>query len=284
VTVPATSADSGPSAAPRTPDASERAEKSLSALARAGLAGRTGFYLILTALTVRIAVLGGRSGQQANAHGAMGIVSRPLIGKVAIGAVALGFALFGAGRILGALKDDSVSVGRRLLTAVQGLFYFVLAYVPSAFLAGNSATGSQQQQNKTTAEVLGLPGGRVWLALAGVVFIGVCLQQIRGALGRDFADGLELDGSPRAIRNVARASGVVGITSRALVFLPVGVFLIVAAWEVNPRRSYGTDSELLALSGSWWGVLVLVAVALGLGVFVVFSAIETRYRSVISAK
>ncbi|HET6964053.1 MAG TPA: DUF1206 domain-containing protein [Acidimicrobiales bacterium] len=260
------------------------AEKGLSFLGRAGLAGRTGFYLILTALTLRIAVLGGRSGRQADAHGALAIVSRPLIGKVAIGAVAVGFLLFGVGRLVGAVQDDSVSKVRRVLTVFQGLFYVALAYVPASFLAGNRQTGSQQEQQKTTARVLALPAGRPLLVAVGIIFIAVCAQQIRGALKHDFRDGLRLNGAPRPVRAVTNVAGVVGITARALVFLPVGIFLIVAAFQNDPAHSYGTDAELLALSGHVWGIAVLVIVAAGLATFAAFSAIETRYREVISAK
>lgn len=261
-----------------------QAQRGLSLMGRLGLAGRTGFYVILTALTIRIAMLGGRSGKQANAHGALALISRPLIGKVAIGAVAVGFFLFGIGRLVGAVQDDSVSKGRRILTAFQGVFYLGLAYVPASFLAGNRQTGSDQQQKQTTARLLGIPGGRVILVVVGLVFIGVCVQQIRGALQRDFRDGLDLAGAPGAVRMSADAAGVVGITARALVFLPVGIFLIVAAVQSDPAHSYGTDSELLALSGHLWGVAVLAAVAAGLAIFVVFSAIETRYREVVSAR
>ncbi|HET9731056.1 MAG TPA: DUF1206 domain-containing protein [Acidimicrobiales bacterium] len=261
-----------------------QAERGLSLLGRLGLAGRTGFYVILTALTVRIAVLGGRSGRQADAHGALALISRPLIGKVAIGAVAAGFFLFGVGRLVGAVKDDSVSFGRRALTAIQGLFYLALAYVPASFLAGNHQTGSQQQQQRTTARVLGIPGGKIILVAGGLILIGVCVQQIRGAARQDFRDGLDLGKAPSPVRAVAGTAGVVGITARALVFLPVGIFLIVAALQADPSRSYGTDAELLALSGHAWGIAVLVAVAAGLAVFVVFSAIETGYRRVISAR
>lgn len=260
------------------------AERGLSLLGRAGLGGRTGFYVILTGLTVRLALLGGRSGRQADAHGALTIVSRPLIGKLAIGAVAAGFFLFGVGRLIGAYQDHSVSVGRRVLTAIQGLFYMVLTYVPASFLAGNHQTGSQQAQQKTTAEALRIPGGRAVVIAVGAILIGVCLQQIRGALQQDFRDGLDLSGAPRPVRKVVDVAGVVGITARALVFLPIGVFLIVSAAQENPGRSYGTDGELLALSGHSWGIALLAAVAAGLATFVVFSAIETRYRKVISAK
>lgn len=253
-------------------------------LGRVGLAGRTGFYLILTALTVRIAMLGGRSGDQANAHGALAIVSRPLIGKVAIAAVALGFVLFGVGRIIGAWVDDTVSTARRILTALQGVFYLALAYVPASFLAGKSQTGSQQQQQKTTAQVLGFPGGRVILVVVGVILLAVCAQQIKGALQQQFREGLELGRAPRVVQKVADVAGVVGITARALVFLPIGIFLMISAFESNPNKSYGTDAELLALSGHSWGIAVIALVAAGMAVFVVYSALETRYRQVISAR
>lgn len=262
----------------------KKAERGLSLLGRVGLAGRTGFYLILTALTVRIAMLGGRSGRQADAHGALAAVSRPMLGKVAIAAVGVGFLMFGVGRLVGAVVDDTVSTTRRVLTALQGLFYVALTYVPVSYLAGNHQTGSQQQQEQSTARVLGLPGGRVILVVVALILLAVCVQQIRGALAKDFRDGLELRNAPRPVKKVVDAAGVVGITARALVFLPIGIFLMVSAFEADPRRSYGTDGELLALSGHSWGIAVIAAVAAGLSVFVVYSALETRYRDVISAR
>jgi hypothetical protein len=260
------------------------AQRSLSVLARCGLAGRTGFYVILAAITVRIAVAGGAHGPQADAQGALGLVSRPLVGKVAVAAVALGFVMFGVGRLIGAVEDHSVSGGRRTLTAIQGVFYVVMAYVPAAFLAGHTQTGSQQQQEKTTAKLLTVPGGQVLLVVVGVILVGVCVRQIRGALAREFCDGLDLTGAPPVVRRVAERAGVVGIIARALVFLPIGVFLAVAAFQSDPAHAYGTDGELLAVSSHPWGVAVLVFVAAGLATFAAFSAIETRYRSVISAR
>lgn len=260
------------------------AQRGLSMLGRLGLAGRTGFYVILTGITIEIALFGGRSRQQADAHGALALVSRPLIGKMAIAAVGLGFVLFGLGRLVGAVEDDSVSSARRLMTAVQGLFYLALAYVPVSYLSGNYATGSQQEQQKTTARLLGLPGGQEIVFALGVVLILVCMQQIRGAVRLDFREGLDMDRAPRLVRRIAGSAGVVGISARALVFMPVGIFLMISAVQFDPGKSYGTDAELLRLSGYEWGVAVLCAVAAGLAVFVVFSGIETRYRRVISSK
>lgn len=265
------------------PRASETRE-GITLLGRLGLAGRTGFYVVLTGITIRIALFGGPPAHQADANGALELVSRPLLGKVAIAAVALGFVLFGVARLMGALGDRKVSTWRRAMTAMQGLFYVALAYVPCTFLAGNHQTGSQQQQEQTTARVLAFPGGQALVAAVGAVVLVVCAQQIRGALHQSFRDGLELDHAPRPIRAVAGAAGAVGISARALVFVPVGIFLIVAGVQSDPGKSYGTDAELLRMTGHTWGAAVLAAVAAGLSVFVFFSAVETRYRKVISAR
>lgn len=260
------------------------AEKGLSIVGRLGLAARTAFYLILVGLTVRIAVFGGASGRQADAHGALALVSRPLVGKLAIGAVALGFVLFGTARLVGAVHDKSASVVHRALTVAQGIFYVALAYVPSSYIAGHHQSGSQQQQKRTTAELLGLPGGRAIVIALGIIVIVVCAQQIRDALSRDFRDGLDTRGAPAVVSRAAEIGGVIGIIARALVFAPIGFFLIISAVELDPSKSYGTDDELLRLSGYTWGLALLAAVASGLMVFVVYSGIETRYRKVVSAR
>ncbi|HUJ67771.1 MAG TPA: DUF1206 domain-containing protein [Acidimicrobiales bacterium] len=262
----------------------ERTEEGLSLLGRLGLAGRTAFYMILTGLTIRIALLGGPPRHQVNANGALDRVSRPLLGRVAIAAVGLGFFLYGIARLVGAVRDRTVSRGRRWVTAAQGAFYLVLASVPAAFLAGRQQTGSQQQQQKTTARLLHLPGGR-WIVIGfGVIAIVVWALQIRGAIRHDFRDGLELEGASRPVRRLADGAGAIGITARSLVFLPIGIFLIVAAVRSNPNDAYGTDAELLRLSGHAWGVAILGAVSAGLAVFVLFSCIEVRYRKVVSAR
>ena len=256
----------------------------LGLIGRLGLAGRTGFYAILSGLVVRIALLQEPPRHQADANGALSLVSHAALGKVAIGLVALGFVLFGAGRLTGAIRDSTAPPVRRWMTAAQGIFYVALAYVPASFLAGDQRTGSQQQQERTSAEILHLPGGRMILGALGLVVVGVCGFQIRQAIEGDFRDGLDLRRAPRLVKRLSDTAGLIGITARALVFLPIGVFLIVSAVESDPRRAHGLDAELLDLDRHSWGLAVLSLVAVGLAVFVVYSAIETRYRKVVCAR
>lgn len=265
------------------PPGGPSAERSLTVAGRVGLVGRTGFYLLLTGIAARIAALGGAA-HQADAQGALALVCRSPLGEVAVGLAAAGFVLLGAGRVVGAWRDRGVGAARRAVALVQGLFYVGVAWVPSSYLAGNHQSGSQQSQRQATGRLLALPGGRALVVAIGVVLVAVCAVQVRGALERRFEEGLELGGAPAAVRRLAGWAGVVGLAARALVVLPIGVFLVVAGVRRDPGWALGTDGELLRLSGHPWGVAVLAAVCLGLLTTTAYSAIEARYRRVVSAR
>jgi hypothetical protein len=253
-------------------------------LARLGLAARTGFYLLMCYLVVRLALLGGSAGRQANAHGALALVAAEPGGHVVLALAGVGFVLLGVLRMVAAVRDSDSGWVSRVTTGLQGLLYLGVASVPVSFLAGNGAAGSEQQQHSDVAQALAEPAGRPLLALVGVVLVLVCGWQIRTAVSGDYEKGADLDGTSRFVKRLYAASGAVGIAARALVFAPVGVLLVVAAVTADPARADGLDGELATLARHAWGLAVLCVVALGLAVFCVYSALETRYRDVQSAQ
>lgn len=256
----------------------------VTAVAKVGLAGRTGFYLMLTVLTARIAAFGGHGSPQDNASGALALIGRPWIGKAAIAAVALGFLSFGTGRLIAMAHDGSVSLPRRVTTGLQGGFYLVLAWVPVSYLAGNTGAGSEGQQHRTADQILSWPAGPELVVLVGVVTIAVSAFQIRTAVSRDFADGMAVANAPPGVRRLTHIVGFVGISARALVLFPLGVLLVVAGVYSDARHTTGLDAEMLALSDSAWGIAVLALVSLGLATFTVYSALETWYRDVLAGR
>jgi hypothetical protein len=250
-------------------------------VARGGLVARAVFYLLLAGLVVDVAVSGGSRGKQTNAHGALTTIAQDPLGMGAIAAAALGFLALGVVRVAGAVRDRSADARQRLLTLAQGLFYVGLTWVPLSFLFGSRQTGSEQAQHTETATVLGWPGGRVLVAIAGLVVVGVCAYQIRTALTRDFTDGLALRQAPAWACRLVEAAGSVGIVARAAVFVPIGVFLVVSAVQSDPEHAKGLDAELgVVARQSWWGPALLCLVATGLAVFALYSLLEARYRRV----
>jgi hypothetical protein len=253
-------------------------------VARLGLAARTVFYLLLAGLIARTAVDGGSGGKQTNAHGAMSVIASTVLGKAALAAAGLGFLVLGVVLIAGAVRDRKSETRARVFTGLQGLFYAALTYVPLSFLFGSRQTGSEQAQKQETASVLSWPGGEVIVIAVGLIVLGVCAWQIRTALTQDFEEPLELGGAPDWVCWLVGAAGTVGMAARAVVFLPIGVFLVVAAVQADPQHSKGLDAELAILARqSWWGPTLLWVVVAGLVVFALYSGLEARYRKVAAA-
>jgi hypothetical protein len=81
-------------------------------------------------------------------------------------------------------------------------------------------------------------------------------------------------------RKVVEALGVVGTTARGIVFGVIGVFLVVAAVTFDPAKAQGLDGALRKLATTPLGPWLLVAVALGLVIFGVYSWCEARWRKI----
>ncbi|HWA65772.1 MAG TPA: DUF1206 domain-containing protein [Mycobacteriales bacterium] len=263
--------------------AADPAERVATVIARFGLVARGCFYLLLAGLVVNLAVTG-RRGPQADANGALTTIASNPIGEVAIVAVAVGFLGFGVVRLWSAWTDRRGSRWRRITTGLQGAFYLALAWIPLGYVLGNRSTGSNQSQHRTAGDLLSLPAGREIVVGLGVVVIAACANQIRTAVSEEYADGLAVDRAPRWVCRLVAGAAVVGIPARALVFVPVGVFLIVAAVQSDPAHAEGLDQVLARLTGRWWGDVLLAVVAAGLLVFATYSFLEARYRKVTRAQ
>jgi uncharacterized protein DUF1206 len=238
------------------------------------------FSLLLAGLAVDVAVDHGSTSQQADPNGALSVIAGNPIGFVAVVATAVFFVGFGVVRIAGALRDRRVEAWRRVTTALQGLLYLGAAVVPASYAFGSRQAGSEQQQHRDAAAVLSWPGGRELVIAGGVVVLVVCAWQVRSAIVGDFADGMDTDRAPWPVRRLVEVAGAVGIAARALVYAPVGVFLIVAGVLADPGRAYGVDGELARAAQHPWGEVVLFGVAAALVVFAVYSFLEAGYRRV----
>jgi len=252
----------------------------LGKVARLGLVARAGFYVVLAILTAEVAV--NRGGKQTDGHGALSFIASTGFGDVLIGLSALGFLLLGITRIVAAVRDHDESAGKRWAAGLQGALYCAITAVPISFLAGDHSVASQQSQHRETHSALTMPGGRFIVAVAGVIVIGACLWQIKRAINSDFTEKLRLPASA-SVRTAVIWTGRAGIAARAMVFLPVGGFLIAAAVTANPHKAGGLDTELQTLANQPWGPAVLAVVVAGLLTFAAYAALEARYRDVTNA-
>ena len=74
--------------------------------------------------------------------------------------------------------------------------------------------------------------------------------------------------------------GTVGHLARMVVFALVGIFLIKAAVDYNPRAAVGLDGALAKIVHRSYGPLLLGIVAAGLVAFALYSLTDARYRKI----
>jgi hypothetical protein len=64
------------------------------------------------------------------------------------------------------------------------------------------------------------------------------------------------------------------------VFTLVGIFLVRAAYQYDPKEAVGLDGALSEILQADYGTLLLGLVAAGLVAFGIYSLAEARYREV----
>jgi hypothetical protein len=252
----------------------------LRSAARVGLVGRGVLYLVLAGLALNLVIGPPGAEEQANANGALRAVGQTPLGTILLLAAAIGFAAYAVARLVGAATDADHGRLRRLSTAGQGLAYVALAWGAGSFLLGQEDAGSEQQQEQTAGAVLGLPGGRVLVAAAGLVVLGICAWQLKVAGSGHFADSLRSEQMSRPAKGLVWLVARVGIAARAVASAPVGVFLVLAGLRSSAEQAGGLDAFLLTLTDTGWGRFAVVLVAAGFAVFAVYSLLEARYRDV----
>jgi len=255
--------------------------RGVDALARLGLAARGLVYLLVGWLALRIAF--DRGGAQADRQGALHEIASKPGGTAVLAGTALGFAGYAAWRATQALwghreDDGATKVAKRVASGARAALYAGFAVSTVRIIVGAGSQGSDATSRQAASGLLGKPFGReLVIAIgAGFVIAGLVLG-IRGVL-RSFESNLKTEQMGRGMQRFVAALGVAGQTARGVVFAMVGWFLVDAAVSYDPDKARGLDGSLRTLAQGGWGKAALVAVALGLASFGLYSLAEARYR------
>jgi hypothetical protein len=251
-------------------------------LARAGFVARGLIYVIIGILAVKLAL--GAGGTTTNQQGALKTVAHQPFGKALLTLVAVGLAGYALWRFvraaLGHGPEDSDSGFDRLAAFGSGIVYAGLCVIAVEVLRGSASSSGSGNASKTTAGVLGWPGGTWLVGVAGAVVIGIGLFQGYRGISRDFLDDSKTERMSRAVRSVVTWLGIVGYLARMIVFALVGIFLIKAAVEYDPNKAVGLDGALAKIAHASYGPILLGIVAAGLIAFGVYSLADARYRRI----
>lgn len=250
-------------------------------LARLGFASRGLVWLVVGLLAVSVAL--GRNDERTDQAGALSAISdRPLGGALLV-VLVVGFLGYAAWRLLDAAvghrdDDGAKRVGHRLLSLGRGLLYLGLALTTTQFLLRGSE--QQDQTGSRTADLMSRTGGRTAVGVLGVVLVVVGLVVAVRALMKKHSEHLEHYRVPDRLRRPAVAVGVVGLVGRGGVFALIGAFLVKAAVEFEPEEAKGLDAALQVLAEQSYGRVLLLAAAVGLVAYALWSFVEAAYRDI----
>ena len=251
-------------------------------LARTGFVARGLIYAIIGILAIKLAA--GVGGRTTNQQGALQTIAHQPFGKVLLILVAIGLGGYALWRFVRALRghgpEDSDSGFDRVAAFGSGIVYAGLCAIAVAILLGSGSSADSGNASKTTAGVLGWPGGTWLVGIAGVVLIGIGLYQGYRGLSKDFLKDSKTEQMSPRVRSWIEWIGSFGHLARMIVFGLVGVFLIKAAIDYNPNKAVGLDGVLAKLAGASYGPFLLGVVAAGLIAFGVYSLSDARYRRI----
>ena len=251
-------------------------------LARLGLAARGVVYGVIAILALKVAL--GSGGKTTDQQGALKTIAQQSFGEILLIVVAIGLFGYALWRLVRAAighgaEGDRDDAKERIDGVASGIGYGILFVTALGILFGSGGGGGGGPQS-TTGGVLDWPAGQVLVIIAGLVLLGVAVDQGIKGFKRKFLEKSHTERMSEKTKKVFTAFGVFGHLARMVIFGLMGYFLIKAAIDYDPKEAVSLDGALAKLANSAGGPLVLGAVAVGLLGFGLYSFMDARYRRV----
>jgi hypothetical protein len=250
-------------------------------LARAGLVARGVIYAIIGVLAIKLAL--GDGGKTTNQQGALETIAKQPFGKALLILMAIGLAGYATWRlvraVLGHGPEASDDTKERLDGLASGIGYALLCVTAVSILIG-SGSGGSGGPDKATGGVLDWPGGQILVGIAGLIIVGVGLEQGYKGIRKKFLEDSKTEQMSERVERFVTALGSFGHLARMVVFGLIGYFLVRAAIDYDADKALGLDGALTKLAHASYGPVLLGIVAAGLIGFAAYSVVDARYRKV----
>lgn len=246
---------------------------------RIGYAARGVLFLLIGGFALLAA--GGFGVHPQGARDALEHLFRGAIGAVLLWLLAFGLLCFAGWRLRQAILDTenygrgAYGLTRRCVLAASGAFYIALAVATSRITIAPRQTSEDEAARQWTAWVMAQPLGRVVIALIAAGFIGVAIGLAVKVFRAPARQRLDIG---RKLRFWAVLAGSFGILTRAVVFLLIGCFVGLAAYDSNSREAAGLAGVLRAMQHQTFGGGLLAVAAVGLLAFGLFEMVEAVAR------
>ncbi len=250
--------------------------------ARMGYAARGVVYLLIGGLAALAAF--GEGGQTEGSRGALERVLAAPFGKVILAVIALGLVGYAMWRTIQALKDaDHHGTDAKGLAIRAGLMVSAVTHTLLAFYAGSlifrlgGSSGDSSGSQGIVGWLFQQPFGRWVVGAVGLVIIGAGIAHALKGIKTKFDKNFDM---PERTKRWAYPVCRFGLSIRGLVFVIVGSFFLIAAYQISPSEAGGTEEVFSTLRSQAYGQWLLAFVAIGLFAFGAYSVLAAIYRRI----
>ncbi|MCS5720362.1 DUF1206 domain-containing protein [Herbiconiux sp. CPCC 205763] len=245
-------------------------------LARSGYAVNGLLHVLIGGIAIGIALRGGQGGEADQSGALQGLSDTPgglvVLWISVVGLFALG--LWEVAQVILATDPDAKKKwGKRAKEAGKAVVYLVLGSTALVFALGGSSDSSENSKS-ASATALATPGGVFLLVAVGLAVVGFGIGFISIGIRRTFRKLITTPAG--AAGRAVTVLGVVGYIAQGVALAVVGVLFVVAAVTYDAEKAAGLDGALKSLTDLPFGIVVLVAVGVGLIFYGVFLGARAR--------
>lgn len=248
--------------------------------ARAGYAARGLVYLIIGAMAV-LAAFG--AGDKHDDKAALRTLLEQPLGATLLWALVGGLAAYVTWRVVQAIMDpdeyghDLKGIVVRIGFFASGLSYAALAVFALSLLGVLSSGGGGKRELADT--FVGLVGHTAVTVTIALVFLGVAIAHVYEAVAGKYARYFNATGQAYL---VVRGTALVGLLARGIIFGVIAVLLVKRLFnaESAAQKPPGTAEALEYVQTLPFGMLILLALGLGLLAFAAFSFAQAIWRRI----
>lgn len=258
--------------------------KWLNAIASAGYSAKTVMYSLLGLFILSSVITAAEREKATQKHIFETLQSQPF-GKALLLGLITGLICYALWRWLqGFLNTESLQMDKakdivmRGFLFISGLFYFAAAYLGIKVLLGTDKNGGGSNSENVSQQLMQYEWGILLVSAIGAAIIIFAFIQFKHAYTADFLkkfDQAQLTGSHRQATKLA---GRLGYFARGVVYLLVGSFFALSAYQSDPSEAGGLQKSLTTLTQQPFGLYLLAAVGIGFIMFGVYCGFEAKYR------
>ncbi|MGB3635858.1 MAG: DUF1206 domain-containing protein [Rubrobacteraceae bacterium] len=263
--------------------AADKAEPWVNWIARIGYVAKGTVYAAVGVLAGQAAL--GTGGKTTGTGGAIESIGEQTFGKAVLVLLALGLVCYALWKLVQGIMDpeekgsDVQGIVRRVAYGGSALIHLGIAFSALEELLGTE--GQSTSLDQWTAWVMSYqpPLGQILVGLVGLGVVSVGLYQFYAGATARFENDMSSYHMDEAGR-WAMLTGRVGTVARAIVILVAGSFVLLAAWQSDPKETRGLGGALETLVQQPYGPYLLGIVAAGLIIYGIFMLVVARYRNI----